>query len=47
MKKNKLEFLKDKKLYRAFCRQGNGLTRNTPVFQGFLSRMNRKAEKDA
>ena len=34
----------NKKLYRAFCRQANGLTLNTPVFQGLL-RVNRKAEK--
>ena len=36
----------NKKLYRAFCRQANGLTLNIPVFQGLL-RVNRKAEKDA
>ena len=36
----------NKKLYRAFRRQANGLTLNTPVFQGLL-RLNRKAEKDA
>ena len=40
-----LEFKRNKKLYRAFRRQGNGLTLNTPVFQGLL-RVNRKAEKD-
>ena len=34
----------NKKLYRAFCRQANGLTLNTPVFQGLL-RVNRKAEE--
>ena len=36
----------NKKLYQAFRRQANGLTMNTPVFQGLL-RVNRKAEKDA
>ena len=41
----KFDFFKNKKLYRAFRRQGNGLTLNTPVFQGLL-RVNRKAEKD-
>ena len=36
----------NKKLYQAFRRQANGLTLNTPVFQGLL-RVNGKAEKDA
>ena len=36
--------LQNKKLCRAFCRETNGLTLNTPVFQGLL-RVNRKAEK--
>ena len=36
----------NKKLYRAFRRQVNTLTLNTPVFQGLL-RVNRKAKKDA
>ena len=36
----------NKKLYRAFSRQANGLTLNIPVLQGLL-RVNRKVEKDA
>ena len=38
--------LQNKKLYRAFSRQANGLTLNIPVLQGLL-RVNSKAEKDA
>ena len=38
--------LTNKKLYRAFSWQANGLTLNIPVLQGLL-RVNRKAEKDA
>ena len=40
----KFGYIKNKKLYRAFRRQANGLTLNTPVFQGLL-RVNGKAEK--
>ena len=36
----------NKKLYRAFSRQANGLTLNIPVLQGLL-RVNSKAEKGA
>ena len=36
----------NKKLYRAFSRQANGLTLNISVLQGLL-RVNGKAEKDA
>ena len=39
-------YLEDKKLYRAFSRQANGLTFNIAVLQ-FLIRVNGKAEKDA
>ena len=39
-------FFLNKKLYRAFSRQANGLTLNIPVLQGLL-RVNGKAEKDA
>ena len=45
-KKKYSKLYRDKKLYRAFRQQANGLTLNTPVFQGLL-RVNGKAEKDA
>ena len=40
------KILKNKKLYRAFSSQANGLTLNISVLQGIL-RVNGKAEKDA
>ena len=43
-KSERLKARLNKKLYRAFCRQANGLTLNTPVFQGLI-RVNSKAEK--
>ena len=39
-------FIVNKKLYRAFSRQANGLTLNISVLQGLLT-VNGKAEKDA
>ena len=44
--KENCQYMQNKKLYQAFRLQANGLTINTPVFQGLL-RVNRKAEKDA
>ena len=38
------DYLENKKLYRAFSQQANGLTVNIPVLPGLL-RVNRKAEK--
>ena len=40
------QLIDNKKLYRAFSRQANGLTLNISVLQGLL-RVNGKAEKDA
>ena len=40
-----LTFYPNKKLYRAFSRQANGLTLNISVLEGLL-RVNGKAEKD-
>ena len=41
-----LIIISNKKLYRAFSQQANGLTLNISVLQG-LRRVNGKAEKDA